>query len=258
MHNSTDKFGYTLRQEKLKLVTVAKSSVLTKNIVNRTLLPILDSLDEVYQNAMHKVGQEWTLKLRAVMVSSAPSGKRYRIIEVDENAPKAAPGQKSQRYQESDIHGGWWQASRKGQPPAMLTESHLNSIGYRVNDGVLLVGQLIGPNGDGDLMGDEIRPLFFKGVNRKDLKEGFAGRLFVSDNADQTPVREYSGALEHGFDNWFTGRTVRREWFAKNMLGLRDALKEALREEIWAAIKKRTRSTQIRKALIVKIYMTKE
>lgn len=255
MPGQTDSFGYTLRQEKMKLVTVSKSSVLTKNIVNRTLLPILNSLDDVYYRAMHDVGQKWTLKLRALMVASAPSGKRYRIIDVDESAPRAMRGQKSQRYHDT---GRYWQASAKGQPPAPLTESHMRSIGYRVQNGVLLVGQLIGPDGEEDLMGSEIRPLFFKGVNKKDLKEGFAGRLFVSDDAEQTPVRKYSGALEHGFSNPVTGKTIRREWFAKNMVGLREDLKQQLREEIWRAIRKKTRSTQIQKALIVKIYMTKE
>jgi hypothetical protein len=252
----TDKFGYTLRQEKMKLVTVSKASVLTKNIVTRSLMPILDSLDDIYSKAMHNVGQTWTLKLRAVMMSSAPSGKRYRIIDVDENAPRAQPGQKSQRYHESEIHGGWWQASGKKQPPAIVTESMLNSIGYQVRDGVLLVGQLIGPGGNEDSMGTELRPLFFRGVNRKDLKEGFAGRLFVSDDAEQVPVRKYSGALEHGFQNWFTEKTVKRPWFGQAMAGMRQQLKEELRKEIWAIIRKKTRSTHIQKALIVKIYMT--
>lgn len=248
----TDKFGYELRQERMKLVTVSKSSVLTKNIVNRTLLPILDGLDDIYYRAMHNVGQAWTLKLRAQMISDLPRGNRYRIIDVDESAPRALPGQKSQRYSEA----GEWTASSKGQVPAKLTESMMKSIGYRVNDGVLLVGQLIGPDGSEDLMGGEIRPLFFRGANRKDLREGFRGRLFVSDDAEQTPVREYSGALEHGFTNWFTGKTIKRPWFGKAMAGLRDQLKEELRKEIWALIKKKTRSTQIQKALIVKIYMT--
>jgi len=202
------------------------------------------------------VGKRWAQLLRAEMVASAPSGHRYRIIMVDESAPAAGPGQKSQRYIDT---GADWQASSKKQPPAMLSGTLMESISYRIIDGVLLVGQLIGVSGDEDLMGTEIRPLFFRGRNRKDLKEGYAGRLFVSMDGpkEQTPVRKYSGALEHGFANWFSGKTVQREWFGNKMEALRDELKEELRTEIWSAIRKKTRSTQIQKALIVKIYMTK-
>lgn len=239
---SNDSFGYTLRQERLKLVTVSKSSVLTKNIVTRTLLPILDQLDQIYQGALHKVGQRWVEILKAEMINIAPSGKRYRIIEVDFDAPKAQRGQPSQRYKQV----GDWTASAPGQPPAKLTETLLHTLSYRIKNSTLIIGQLIGVSGDEDLVGTEIHSAFFRGANRADLREGYSGRLFVSDDADQTPVREYSNILE---------QTI-RPWFGKIMSQIRDELKEELRDEIWASIKKKTRSTQIRKALIVKIYMT--
>jgi hypothetical protein len=250
-----DKFGYTLRQERAKLVTIAKSSVLAKNIVNRSLNPILDALDGIYQEALVETGKHWKAKLRATMVARAPSGKLYRIIDVDENAPPAQAGQRSQKYHQI----GEWQASSPGQPPGFIPnhEAFYQSLNYKVEEGVLILGQIIPPDGEGDLMGEEIHPLFFKGRNKKDIKEGYAGRLFVSDDADQHPVRMYAGALEHGFRNRVTGRTIKREWWAKNMQSMREEIREEIRTRIWAAIRKRTRSTQIQKALIIKIYMEK-
>jgi hypothetical protein len=240
--------GYKIRQEKLKLVSVAKSSVLAKNIVKRSLMPVLDALEEIYQNALHKIGRRWAEELRSEVISFSPSGRRYRIIEVNFRAAKAKRGQKSRRYQQT----GEWVASAPGEPPARLTESLLNSLSYRVNDSTLLIGQLIGVSGDEDLMGTEIRPLFFRPWNMQDMREGYAGRLFVSKRARQVPVREYSSYLE-GTE----GAPGIRPWFAEKMIQMRDEIKDELKEEIWNSIRKKTRSKQIDKALIIKIYMTK-
>jgi hypothetical protein len=218
------------------------------------LLPILDALDGIYEQALHDAGKEWTAKLRAKMVARRPSGKHYKIVEVDENAPPAERGQPSQRYRVIDND---YQASSDFQPPGYLSGAFYESLGHKVEHGMLIVGQLIPPDGSGDLMGQEIRPLFFRGRNRRDIKEGYSGTIFVGVNAPQTPVRKYSGALEHGFANQHTGELIQRQWWGENMVGYREEIREAIRKRIWDAIRKRTRSTQITQALIIKIYMEK-
>ena len=238
-------FDYVLRQEKVRVVSVANRDKVAKTIAERCLLPILNNLDGIYKKALDKAGKDTVEVLKAELFSSAPSGARYRIIRVDEGAPPAKRGEPSQRYQETDEYGEY-RASLPGELPAKLTGSLIDSIAYSLNGPKLVIGQLI------DVTGFELKSLFFKGRNKKDIEEGYAGRIFISDTAEPTPVREYGNILEGDVENGGL-----RPWFGWVMDQFRGEMKANIKEELWKEIKRHTRSTTIQKALFFRIYMEK-
>jgi len=220
-------FETDIRREKAQIRTATFRSKLAKAISDDILIPILDNVKKEYPKLLNEVGEEIIAKLIDYIYSATPSGASYKIYSYDFNAPR---GQKQTFI-------GEYNASGPGGPPMGIkdgmipTGSLVSSLGFKIlSNGNLMYGQLI------DETGFEFASSFF-----------IAGKIFITDDAEAIPVKEYGKKLEEDLD---------RSWFIKPMKKIRPEVMNNLRNNLREVLRKTTRKLSIRRAIVFKIYVT--
>ena len=233
-------FKTSIVQEKAKLVKAVIGNKLGQKITKGILLPILEQIEEDYEEVMTDAAQFAQGRIIDYLHSSTPSGRTYKIVAWE-------PGVGSRII-------GTYTASAKGQPPASIsgqvkgTPTLLNAIDYEIDsDGSFRVG-LLKEYGEMSDAGTEFESVAFR-----------FGKILVNPNLEtnrKTPVGTYGRALEGGFTNKATNTQVQRPWFEKMMNEIREELRQRIRKNIRKSLNKATRRISVRRAIVFKVYFT--
>lgn len=214
-----------IANERAKLVKATFKSKLGKRITSDILFPILDNLEKSIPIIMEENAKWLQRKIVTYLQSVTPTGRSYRIFEYNPDAPYG------QRTKYLFTHT----ASKEGQPPATLTGTLSDSIGYEVfSDGSFRVGLLKQPGEFSDL-NTEFEYAFMK-----------MDMIFVMDEGNEytSPVGTYGRELEES----------KRPWFRKFMDSIRDELRQNIRKDVRKSLNKITRRISVRKAIVFKVY----
>lgn len=222
-----------IAQEKAKLVKVMNRSKLAKSITDGILMPILDQLEDDARYIMEEAAQMLVDRIKDYMIASTPSGRTYKIVSM-EGGKGTVLGEHT--------------ASRSGEPPAMLSGTLVESIGYEMfSDGSFVVG-LLPQWGD---FSDTMSEFASSGFSIK------TGSIIINGKSEmkQTPVGTYGRALEGGFTNAKTGKYVEpRPWFKPIMDELKEPLRQMIRKSVRKSLGQITRRYSIKRAIVFKVY----
>ena len=225
-------FKADIASERVKLIKCVQSSKLGKMITSGILNPILDQLESDADDILIDVAEYARDRILSYMASSVPTGRTYKIVEYDANKPK---GQRSTVI-------GEYTASAPGEPPAQLTDTLIESIGYELfSDGSFIVG-LIPDYGEMSAAASELE------------SSGYAwGSILIGPNASQTPVGTYGRALESGYSSALAGPIKARPWFEIVMDSIREDLRERIRKNMRTSLNQATRRYTVRRAIYFRI-----
>jgi hypothetical protein len=225
-------FSDDVAREKAKLVKVMNKGKLAKSITTEILMPILDQLEDEVVIIMREAAQLIVSAIKENMIANTPSGKTYRIVEYDGDKAKTI---------------GYHTASAPGEPPALLSGTLVESIGYELySDGSFMVG-LLPEYGESSEFGSEFES---SGFSLKHMS------IILNGNSPMkaTPVGTYGRALEEGFTHHLTGEHVQRPWFGPVMDELREPIRKMIRNSVQRSLNKITRRYTIRRAIVFKVY----
>lgn len=227
-----------IAREKVKLVKYMNKSKLAKSITSDILMPILDQLENDSNDILEEAAQLIVDRIKANIIESVPSGRTYKIVEYDPSKPR---GQRSQVIGEHI-------ASAPGEPPALLSGTLVESIGYEMfSDGSFVVG-LMPDYGEFSEFGSEFESSGYSPYG--------GGAIIIGEDPHQSPVGTYGRALEGGFTNAKAGKVKQRPWFRDIMEELKKPMRDAIREAVQKSLNKITRRYTVRRAFVFKIYYT--
>lgn len=218
-----------------KLVQVTQATKLGRMIRNNVLGPVLDQLEKDGPDILEDAALFLSVQIRSHILATAPTGRTYKIVQYDPSQP---------RGHRSTVIGSYT-ASAPGQPPARLTSTLVNSIGYEIYpDGSMTIG-LLPDYGEMSDAGSEL------------MSSGYAwGSILINEeNAKQTPVGTYGRALEEGYSSAQAGPIAARPWFGPIMDEFRDEFRQRIRDNMRKSLERATKSTTVRRAIIFKVYI---
>lgn len=225
-------------QTKSRTYRSVYKSKIAKRIAEDYIFPILDEVDAAFEGVLHKIGQQAVQALQHVLMSNSPSGRNYIVVEFNPDIPKYQGG----RYSEI----GEYSPSARGGPPLSTgsggtypsTGSLFETLDYRVEGRNLIIGQLQSNNTFASIV-------YFAG-----------GKIFVLDTpglTDKDP-QYYGGVLDDPNRSSKYGQY--RPWFRENMDEvILPKVKELVHQKMREAVRRATRKTSIRKAIVIKVQL---
>lgn len=218
-----------------KLTRVCMNNTLGGIIHRDILSPILDQLESDGKEIIEDAAMWLKNRIQSYMAASVPTGRTYKIVSYDPAKP---------RGQRSNVIGEYT-ASAPGEPPASLTGTLVDSVGYEIDyEGRIRIG-LMPEYGEMSDAGSEL------------VASGYAwGSIIINEeNAKATPVGTYGRALEEGYSSYVAGPIAARPWFQPVMDEYRDEFRKRIRDSIRESLNRATSSSRIRRGIIFKVYI---